>query len=189
MTPLASLAVAARACTICAEKLPLGPRPVFQISSTARILIISQAPGTKVHLTGIPFNDPSGDRLRNWMGINRETFYDASRIAIMGMAFCYPGRLPNGGDCPPRPECAPAWHSKFLSLMPQIELTLLVGSYALSRYLGPGSMTNHVRNYEKHQGLMALPHPSWRTTGWEAKNPWFGETILPRLRAAVEKLT
>ena len=189
MPPLDSLATAARACTICAPYLPLGPRPVFQISATARLLIISQAPGTKVHATGIPFNDPSGDRLRAWMGIPRDIFYDSSRIAIMGMGFCYPGRLPNGGDLPPRPECAPAWHEKFLALMPQIELTLLVGSYALLRYLGPGSMTEHVRNYENHRSVMALPHPSWRTTGWEAKNPWFGSEILPRLRAAVQNLT
>jgi uracil-DNA glycosylase len=184
-TPLEALSAEARACTICAAHLPLGPRPVFRVSTTARLIIISQAPGTKVHNTGIPFNDASGDRLRAWMGIDRDTFYDASRIAIMPMGFCYPGRLPQGGDCPPRPECAPAWHEKFLALMPQIQLTLLVGSYALRRYLGPSSMTAHVRNYLAHPRSMALPHPSWRTIGWEAKNPWFGEEILPRLRTIV----
>ena len=167
----------------------MGPRPVFRASTTARLLIIGQAPGTKVHNTGVPFNDASGDRLRGWMGISREIFYDTSRIAIMPMGFCYPGRLPKGGDRPPRPECAPAWHGKFLELMPQIQLTLLVGSYALRRYLGPGSMSAHVRDYTAHPRYMALPHPSWRTIGWEAKNPWFGEEILPRLRVAVARLT
>jgi uracil-DNA glycosylase len=184
-TPLEALSAEARVCTICAAHLSLGPRPVFRVSSTARLLIISQAPGTKVHNTGISFNDASGDRLRGWMGIGLDIFYDISRIAIMPMGFCYPGRLPQGGDRPPRPECAPAWHEKFLALMPQIQLTLLVGSYALRRYLGPGSMTAYVRDNAAHPRYMALPHPSWRTIGWEAKNPWFGEEILPRLRVMV----
>ncbi len=178
---LEALSAQARACTLCAD-LPLGPRPVFRTSTTARLIIISQAPGTKVHNTGLPFNDASGNRLRGWMGIDRETFYDAARIAIMPMGLCYPGRLPQGGDCPPRPQCAPLWHEKFLALMPQLELTLLIGSYAQRRYLGPGSMTAHVQHYADHPSLMALPHPSWRTIGWEAKNPWFGQEILPRLR-------
>jgi uracil-DNA glycosylase len=184
-TALEHLAEEARACTLCAAHLPLGPRPVFRVSGTARLLIIGQAPGTKVHASGIPFNDASGDRLRGWMGIGREPFYDATRIAIMPMGFCYPGRFAQGGDLPPRTECAPAWHEKFLRLMPQIELILLVGSYAQRRYLGPGSMTDHVRAYADHPRFMALPHPSWRTIGWEAKNPWFGAEILPRLRDVV----
>ncbi len=181
-TVLETLAEEARACTLCAAHLPLGPRPVFRVSETARLLIIGQAPGTKVHATGIPFNDASGDRLRGWMGIGREQFYDTARIAIMPMGFCYPGRFPQGGDLPPRPECAPTWHDRFLRLMPQIELVLLFGTYAQRRYLGPGSMTEHVRNHANHPRFMALPHPSWRTLSWEAKNPWFGMEILPRLR-------
>jgi uracil-DNA glycosylase len=180
---LETLSSAASACTICAPHLPLGPRPVFRVSPTARLLIIGQAPGTKVHATGIPWNDPSGDRLRLWLNLDRAAFYDSTRIAIMPMGFCYPGRLPKGGDCPPRPECAPAWHEKFLAFMPAIQFTLLVGSYAQRRYLGPGAMAAHVR--AEHPRFIALPHPSWRTIGWEAKNPWFTETILPRLRAAV----
>ena len=189
LTPLDSLAAQARACTLCAAHLPLGPRPVFRISATARLLIIGQAPGTKVHATGTPWNDASGERLRFWMGIGRAAFYDNARVAIMPMGFCYPGTLPNGGDAPPRPECAPAWHEKFLALMPQIRLTLLVGSYAQKRYLGGISMTENVRNFSAHPRYMALPHPSWRTIGWEAKNPWFGVEILPRLRALVAQFT
>jgi uracil-DNA glycosylase len=188
LTALESLAAAARACTLCAAHLPLGPRPVFRASSTARLLIIGQAPGTKVHLSGQPFDDASGDRLRAWLAIDRATFYDASRIAIMPMGFCYPGRLPQGGDRPPRPECAPAWHEKFLALMPQLELILLVGSYAQRRYLGPGSMTDHVRTASTNPRFLALPHPSWRTIGWEARNPWFTDEIIPRLRATTARL-
>jgi uracil-DNA glycosylase len=187
MSELANLAEEARACALCAAHLPLGARPVFRVSGTARLLIIGQAPGTKVHASGVPFDDASGERLRGWMGIGREQFYDATRIAIMPMGFCYPGRFPQGGDLPPREECAPAWHDRFLALMPQIELILLVGSYAQRRYLGPGSMTDHVRANADHPRFMALPHPSWRTIGWEAKHPWFGTEILPRLRAAMAR--
>jgi uracil-DNA glycosylase len=182
---LERLAAEASACTLCAAHLPLGPHPVFSVSSTARLLIIGQAPGTKVHETGIPWNDASGDRLRGWMGIDRAAFYDTTRIAILPMGFCYPGRVPSSGDRPPRPECAPTWHARFLTLMPQIDMTLLIGSYAQKRYLGAGSMTEHVRSLTAHPRTMALPHPSWRTIGWEARNPWFGEEILPRLRAVV----
>ncbi len=169
--------------------LPLGARPVFQVSTTARLLVISQAPGTKVHISGQPFDDASGDRLRSWMGIGRDLFYDAAKLNIMGMGFCYPGRLPNGGDAPPRPECAPLWHERFLALMPRVELILLVGGYAQKRYLGKGSMTELVRGHVPGQHFMPLPHPSWRTTAWEAKNPWFGEDVLPRLKAEVARLT
>ncbi|MBU6420012.1 MAG: uracil-DNA glycosylase family protein [Proteobacteria bacterium] len=169
--------------------MPLGARPVFQLSTTARLLIISQAPGTKVHLSGLPFDDASGDRLRGWMGIGRDVFYNATKLNIMGMGFCYPGRLPNGGDAPPRPECAPLWHDKLLALMPQIELILLVGGYAQRRYLGKGSMTEMVRAQEQGGRFMPLPHPSWRTTAWERKNPWFAEEVLPRLQAEVARLT
>jgi uracil-DNA glycosylase len=182
---LERLSVDARRCIVCAAHLPLGPRPVFRMSATARLLIIGQAPGTKVHATGVQWNDASGERLRGWMGIGAEDFYDAARIAIMPMGFCYPGRLKDGGDAPPRPECAPLWHAKFLALMPAIKMTLLVGSYAQAYYLGPGAMTERVKSFAAHPGVLALPHPSWRTIGWERKNPWFGIEVLPALRAAV----
>jgi uracil-DNA glycosylase len=184
--PLARLAGEIRACRACAAHLPLGPRPVFRVSATARLLIAGQAPGTKVHETGIPWNDPSGDRLRNWLRMDRETFYDEGRIAIVPMGLCYPGRLPNGGDAPPRPECAAMWRDRLLALMPEIRLTLLVGTYALSHVLGRGAMTAHVRDFRAHlPRCFALPHPSWRTTAWERRNPWFGEDVLPALREEV----
>jgi uracil-DNA glycosylase len=183
---LDDVAADARACTLCAAYLPLGPRPVFRVSTTARLLIIGQAPGTKVHATGIPWNDPSGDRLRLWLGMTREAFYDVSRVAIVPMGLCYPGRLPRGGDAPPRAECAPLWHEKLLAGMPGIHLTLLVGGYAQARYLGKGAMTGRVRNFAAHlPRYFPLPHPSWRTTAWERKNPWFTAEALPALRAAV----
>lgn len=176
----------AAACRLCETALPLGPRPVFRVSATARVLIIGQAPGTKVHLTGIPWNDPSGDRLRGWLEMDRETFYDVSKIAIVPMGLCYPGRLPNGGDAPPRPECAPLWLDRFIRLMPEIRLTLLVGSYALRHRLGKGAMTDRVRRYrDLGSAIVPLPHPSWRTTAWERRNPWFGEDLLPVLRQAM----
>nr|WP_294550893.1 uracil-DNA glycosylase family protein [uncultured Rhodopila sp.] len=176
----------AAACRLCEASLPLGPRPVFRVSATARVLIIGQAPGTKVHMTGLPWNDPSGDRLRGWLEMDREAFYDSSRIAIVPMGLCYPGRLPRGGDAPPRPECAPLWLDRFIRLMPEVRLTLLVGSYALRRRLGKGAMTDRVRRFrDLEAAIIPLPHPSWRTTGWERRNPWFGEDLLPVLRQAV----
>jgi uracil-DNA glycosylase len=176
----------ALACRRCEAFLPLGARPVFRVSTTARVLISGQAPGTKVHMTGLPFNDASGDRLREWLQMDRDLFYDESRIAVVPMGLCYPGRLPNGGDAPPRPECAPLWLDRFIRLMPQIRLTLLVGSYALRHRLGKGAMTEQVRRFrDLGPAVMPLPHPSWRTTGWERRNPWFGEELLPRLRQAV----
>jgi uracil-DNA glycosylase len=182
-----SAAVAdALACRRCEAFLPLGARPVFRVSTTARILISSQAPGTKVHMTGLPFNDASGDRLRGWLQMDRDLFSDESRIAIVPMGLCYPGRLPNGGDAPPRPECAPLWLDRFTGLMPQIRLTLLVGLYALQHRLGKGAMTEWVRRFkELGPAIIPLPHPSWRTTGWERRNPWFGDELIPRLRQAV----
>lgn len=183
---LASIAAAARACRICEAQLPLGPRPVFRVSTTARLLIVGQAPGTKVHETGIPWNDPSGDRLRRWLQMDRETFYDEARIAIVPMGLCYPGRLPNGGDAPPRPECAPLWRGRLASAMPDIRLTLLVGIYALTHTLGRGAMTEHVRAFrDRLPRYFPLPHPSWRTTAWERNNPWFEADVLPSLRASV----
>jgi uracil-DNA glycosylase len=184
---LSEIVVAARACRVCADVLPLGPRPVLRASVTARLLIIGQAPGTKVHATGIPWNDPSGDRLRAWLHMDRDAFYDESRIAIVPMGLCYPGRLPNGGDAPPRPECAPLWLQRLVAAMPGIRLTLLVGTYALTHALGRGPMTDRVRAFRDHLpgGKFPLPHPSWRTTAWERKNPWFGAEVLPALRQAV----
>ena len=184
---LDAIAAEARACSICAGVLPLGPRPVFRVSATARLLIIGQAPGTKVHETGIPWNDPSGERLRGWLMMDRELFYDVGRIAIVPMGLCYPGRLANGGDAPPRRECAPLWQSRLLSAMPEIRLTLLVGSYALAHVLGRGPMTQRVRAFRDHlPRFFPLPHPSWRTTAWERKNPWFQTEALPELRRAVD---
>jgi uracil-DNA glycosylase len=183
---LEAVAVEARACSVCAAHLPLGPRPVFRVSSTARLLIIGQAPGTKVHETGIPWNDPSGERLRSWLAMDRERFYDQSRIAIVPMGLCYPGRLPNGGDAPPRPECAPLWQGRLLKGMPAIRLTLLVGGYALTHVLGRAAMTDRVRAFRDYlPRYFPLPHPSWRTTGWERKNQWFQTEALPALRDAV----
>ncbi len=185
---LARLAAEVRNCRHCAEHLPLGPRPVFHVSTTARILIASQAPGTAVHAKGLSFWDASGDRLRSWLGIDRITFYDVSRIAIVPMGLCYPGRLPRGGDAPPRHECAPLWRARLLASMPSIRLSLLVGTYAQDHALGPGRMTERVRNFRSFgPGRFPLPHPSWRTAEWERRNPWFAEEVIPAVRTAVSK--
>lgn len=182
---LEAVSAEARACRLCAD-LPLGPRPVFRVSATARLLIVGQAPGTKVHASGIPWNDPSGDRLRLWLGMERETFYDAARVAIVPTGLCYPGRLPRGGDAPPRAVCAPTWHPRLLPLLAGVRLTLLVGSYAQVAMLGPGDMTARVRAFRDYlPARVPLPHPSWRTVGWEKRNPWFGADVLPALRRAV----
>ncbi|WP_135081316.1 uracil-DNA glycosylase family protein [Terasakiella sp. SH-1] len=180
-----------RACTLCSD-LPLGPRPVIRAQKSARLLIIGQAPGTKVHETGIPWNDPSGDRLRDWLNLNKETFYDDSRIAIMPMGLCYPGRLEKGGDLPPRKECAPAWHDKVLEELENIELTLLVGSYAQNHYLAKTkkkTMTETVRHWQNYleQGYLPLPHPSWRVSNLIKKNPWFEAELVPELRKLIKK--
>ena len=180
------------ACTICAPHLPLGPRPILRGRPSARLLIISQAPGRRVHDTGLSFNDPSGDRLRAWLALNRETFYDESRVAIMGMAFCYPGSDSKGGDLPPRPECAPRWHNPLRSRFSAIELTLLVGSYAIDYYL-PGSrrrsMTEVIARWRDFlPAFFVLPHPSWRTTRWLRDHPWFENQALPELRARVARV-
>ena len=182
---LDDVAAAARACRACTD-LPLGPRPVLRVSATARLLIASQAPSTRVHVSGTPWTDASGVRLRAWLGMDEAAFYDGRRVAILPMGLCYPGRLPGGGDAPPRPGCAERWQPRLLPLMPSIRLTLLVGTYAQMRYLGRGAMTERVRDWRRHlPRFFPLPHPSWRTTGWEARNPWFGMEVLPALRAAV----
>lgn len=182
-----------RNCSLCAEFLPLGPRPVVRMTPSARLLIIGQAPGTKVHASGIPWNDPSGDRLRDWLQIDRDAFYDEGKIAIMPMGFCYPGRASSGGDNPPRPECAPTWHDRLRGYLPKIGVTLLVGSYAQKRYLGKHngkSMTATVQNFRHYleDGFLPLPHPSWRTNGWQRKNPWFDIEVLPELRNRIKGL-
>lgn len=178
-------AVAARACTLCND-LPLGPRPILRVSITARLLIVSQAPGTKVHVSGIPWTDASGHRLRAWLGMNPDNFYDGTKVAILPMGLCYPGRLPAGGDAPPKPRCAPLWHPRLLPLMPQIRLTLLVGGYAQAGALGRGAMTDRVRNFSDYlPRYFPLPHPSWRTGFWETRNPWFMQEVVPELRSQV----
>ena len=182
---------AARACRVCAAELPLGPRPVLRARATARLLIVSQAPGTRVHETGMPFDDPSGVRLRAWLGIDRETFYDQDRIAFVPMGLCYPGRNPRGGDNPPRAECAPLWHPPLLAALPAVQLTLLVGRYAQRRYLDTrrGNLTETVRAWaDCAPGFLPLPHPSWRNTAWLKRNPWFAAELLPELRARVRVL-
>jgi uracil-DNA glycosylase len=177
---------------VCAAELPLGPRPVLRARATARLLIVSQAPGTRVHATGIPFNDRSGDRLRAWLAVTRKVFYDQARIAIIPMGLCYPGRDPRGGDNPPRAECAPLWHPPLLAALPAVELTLLVGRYAQRRYLGDrrrGNLTETVRAWADYgPAILPLPHPSWRNTGWLQRNPWFEAELLPELRARVRAL-
>ena len=175
-----------RSCSACAEVLPLGPRPVFQASPTATLLIASQAPGVKVHASGIPFRDASGDRLREWTGLSLDEFYDASNIAIVPMGLCYPGRGKNGGDAPPRPECAALWRDRLLQGMPALRLTLLVGTYAQANVLGPGTMSERVRDFERYlPRYFPLPHPSWRSRVWAERNPWFAAEVLPALRSAV----
>lgn len=178
------------ACTLCAAHLPLGPRPVVRLRPSARLLIIGQAPGTKVHETGLPWNDRSGDVLRGWLAMDRDSFYDTARIAIMPMGFCYPGRDPKGGDNPPRPECAPLWHARLLARLPHLRLTLLVGQYAQAHYLGARrqpTMTETVHHFRDYldDGFFPLPHPSWRNIGWQKRQPWFAAEVLPELRCRV----
>lgn len=189
---LEALLAEARACRRCADTLPLGPRPTLRARATARILVVGQAPGTRVHATGIPFNDPSGDRLRAWMGVERATFYDERRIAIVPMGLCYPGRDPRGGDRPPVKGCAALWHPRLRPLLPALRLTLLVGSYAQAFYLGSGrraSLTETVRAWGDYlPDFLPLPHPSWRNSGWLKRNPWFEAELVPVLRARVAAL-
>ena len=187
---LESLLAEVRACRHCESHLPLGCRPVLAAGRAARLLIIGQAPGTRVHASGIPWNDPSGDRLRGWMEITRTAFYDPQRVAIMPMGFCYPGRAKGGGDAPPRPECAPLWHGRVRALLPNIELTLLVGGYAQSYYLrSRDSVSETVRGWRDHlPEYLPLPHPSWRTQSWVKRNPWFEAEVVPELRSQVRRL-
>ncbi|HDY7821855.1 TPA: uracil-DNA glycosylase family protein [Vibrio vulnificus] len=188
--PLEPLLTQIRACQVCASALPLGANPVVQAHSEAKILIIGQAPGTKVHHTSIPWNDASGNRLRVWLDIEKPTFYDPKQIAIIPMGFCYPGRG-RSGDLPPRKECAPLWHEALLKHLPNIELTLLIGQYAQNRYLSnkPKTLTETVQNWQAWlPDYLPLPHPSPRNTLWLRKNPWFEEQTVPYLRQQVHQL-
>ncbi|EGR0062003.1 uracil-DNA glycosylase family protein [Vibrio vulnificus] len=187
--PLEQLLTQIRACQVCASALPLGANPVVQAHSEAKILIIGQAPGTKVHHTSIPWNDASGNRLRAWLDIEKQTFYDPKQIAIMPMGFCYPGQG-QSGDLPPRKECAPLWHEALLKHLPNIELTLLIGQYAQNRYLSnkPKTLTETVQNWQAWlPDYLPLPHPSPRNTLWLRKNPWFEEQTVPYLRQQVHQ--
>ncbi len=190
--PLARALIEARACTLCARRLPLGPRPVLRARSTARLLIVGQAPGTRVHETGIPWNDASGDRLRDWLGLTRETFYDDTKIAIVPMGFCYPGQNKNGGDNPPIPECAPLWHPRIVPLLADVGLTLLIGTYAQRFYLGRERGKSVAETVERWRDFLPryipLPHPSWRTKGWERKRPWFTRKLLPEIKERIKLL-
>ena len=176
-----------RACTLCAGHIPGAPRPIVQADARALILVAGQAPGRKVHASGVPFDDASGDRLRAWMGVDRDTFYDPARIAILPMGFCYPG-TGRSGDLPPRPECAPAWRAALLAQLPHIKLTLVLGQYAQAYHLGDegGSVTDLVRGWRDHwPAVLPLPHPSPRNQGWFAANPWFADEVLPALARRV----
>lgn len=185
---LDTLLKAVRACTACAAQLPLGPRPVLQAGADARILVVGQAPGLRVHTTGIPWDDPSGVRLRAWMGIDAEVFYDPARIAIIPMGYCYPGRG-KGGDLPPRRECAELWLDRLLAALSNIETTLLIGQYAQRHFLGrqrKASLTETVeawRDYAPH--YLPLPHPSPRNTPWFQRHAWFERDLVPVLREQV----
>lgn len=178
-------------CNICEVYLPLGPRPIVQASAASRILIVGQAPGIRVHETGIPFNDPSGDRLRSWMGINRDIFYDASKIALVPMGFCYPGSAERG-DLPPRKECATAWRDDLLSHLNDVELTLVIGQYAIEWHLGKRrkkTLTETVKAWRDYApDKIVLPHPSPRNNIWLKKNPWFEREVLPALKRRVGQL-
>ena len=189
---LETLLAAVRSCRACEAHLPLGPRPVLRAGATARILVVGQAPAVRVHNTGIPWDDPSGDRLRAWMGVDKDVFYDESRIAIIPMGYCYPGRG-NGGDMPPRRECATLWLDQLLARLPRIELTLLIGQYAQRHFLGTRrkrSLTETVKGWEEYgPDYFPLPHPSPRNQPWFRRHPWFEQGLVPELGARVNALT
>jgi len=179
-----------RACRLCETALPLGPRPVLQISGQARILIAGQAPGRRVHESGVPFDDPSGDRLRQWLGVDRETFYNPRLFAILPMGFCYPG-TGRSGDLPPRPECAPAWRAPLIAALKHLQLTLVLGQYAQAFHLGAasGSVTDVVRAWRSFwPSHLPLPHPSPRNQLWVSRNPWFAKEVLPALRRRIRDI-
>lgn len=182
-----------RACRVCAEGLPHEPRPVIRAGAGARVLIIGQAPGTRVHESGKPFTDPSGDRLREWMGVDEATFYDENFLAISPMGYCFPGLDSKGGDLPPRKECAPLWQARVRAALPEVRLVLLIGIYAQRYHLGSRAhktLTETVRAAESFMpDYLPLPHPSWRNNAWIKKNPWFESEILPMLRRNIKNLS
>ncbi len=200
---LAALSAEIETCRICREAprygspLPVEPNPVCVVSSTARIVICGQAPGIRVHNTGLPFNDPSGDRLRDWLGVGRDAFYDPNKFAIVPMGFCFPGYDAHGGDLPPRRECRETWHDRVFQSMPQLELILTIGQYAQAYHLGrrrKRSMTDTVLNWREYfevdtgPSILPLPHPSWRNNVWLKKNPWFAQNVLPVVQEKVRIL-
>jgi uracil-DNA glycosylase len=187
-SPLSDLLHDIRACRHCAAHLPHGVRPVVQAGTSARILIIGQAPGTRVHASGVPWDDPSGDRLRGWTGLDADAFHDPAKVAVMPMGFCYPGKG-SSGDLPPRRECAPLWHDRLRAALPAIRLTLLVGHHAQLRYLTgkpKRTMTDAVRHFaDAPNAFFPLPHPSWRVMTWMKNNPWFEAEVVPQLRRRI----
>jgi uracil-DNA glycosylase len=195
MTEIVSLREEIAACRLCRDApvgkpLPHEPRPVAVLSGSARILVAGQAPGLRVHETGIPFNDRSGDRLRQWLGVDRDAFYDPHKFAMLPMGFCFPGYDRHGSDLPPRRECAPLWRARAISAMPKVELVLAIGRYAQAWHLHgkvAPSMTETVRDWRRHlqSGVLPLPHPSWRNTGWLKRNPWFETELIPELQRSV----
>ncbi len=180
-----------RKCEICKEHLPLGARPVFQVSNVAKILVVGQAPGRRVHETGIPFNDPSGDRLRNWMRIDKETFYNAQKLSIIPMGFCFPG-TGKSGDLPPRKECAQNWRESLMRQLPSLELTIIIGQYAIDWHLGNSrkkTLTETVKSWQEYwPEKIVLPHPTPRNNIWLKKNPWFEDEVLPPLKERILKI-
>ena len=179
-----------RACEVCKAHLPLGPRPIVAAHTDAKIIIIGQAPGTKVHETGVPWDDPSGRQLRKWLGVSDEVFYDETKIALVPMGFCYPGKG-KGGDLPPRPECAPLWHQQLWDAMPNLKLIILIGAYAQNYYLKKEmekNLTETVKAYQKYlPKYFPLPHPSPRNRFWLTKNPWFDDEVVEELQKLVKK--
>lgn len=203
MTAPAALQRTIERCRVCVDRpvqrhpLPHEPRPVLRLSSTARLCVAGQAPGARVHASGLPFDDRSGDRLRDWMGVTRDEFYDASRLLMIPMGFCFPGYDANGSDMPPRRECRAAWHDRVFAAVPQVELVLAIGTYAQAYHLGPRRsrrMTDTVAAWREHlfrnerPRVLPLPHPSWRNTGWLRSHPWFEAEVVPALRREVRGL-
>ena len=201
MTALRELSKAISACRICRERphgkpLPHEPRPVLQVDPRARLLIAGQAPGTRVHASGRPFTDPSGERLRQWLGIGPDIFYDPARVAVIPMGFCFPGQDDRGGDLPPRRECAPAWRTLLMAALPRIELVVAVGTHAQKWHMGAAAkakLTDTVRYWRAGLALdppvIPLPHPSWRNNAWLKANPWFAAEVIPDLQRRVRELT
>ncbi|MCW3084086.1 MAG: uracil-DNA glycosylase [Bacteroidetes bacterium] len=191
MASITSLLGEIKSCSVCEKYLEFGVNPIIAASTKSKIIIVGQAPGRIVHNTGIPWNDKSGDNLRNWLGIDKITFYNPDKIALMPMGFCYPGKGKTG-DLPPRPECAPLWHSKLLKLMPGVQLIILVGQYAQNYYLGnnaQNTLTETVHQFKSYlPAYFPLPHPSPRNNIWQAKNEWFGKEVLPVLKTKVQEI-